>query len=150
MRPWIVTARVSVMGLLVLALGCGKSIHSTDHAEVTGKVTYNGQPVTGGSISFVSQEEGAFANNGRIDESGNYKINSPVGPVKITIDNRVLRTGIREQAMKGAGPRPGQPDPDPIKGVYVEIPQKYYQVDTTDMTYTVKAGAQTFDIELKD
>ena len=34
---------------LALALGCG----ARDKGEVVGKVVFNGQPVTGGSITFV-------------------------------------------------------------------------------------------------
>jgi hypothetical protein len=119
--------------------------------EVTGKVLYKNHPVTGGEVQFVAVD-GGFAANGIIDEKGNYKIDAPVGDVKITVNNRMLvqRTGRNpDAARKGAG-RPDAGEPTPVKGVYVEIPNKYYEVDRSPLTYTVKNEAQTHDIELKD
>jgi hypothetical protein len=128
----------------------GEATPSEEYVEVKGRVTYNGNPVTGGVIDFVSADEGAFIFQGRIEEYGNYTVRCPVEPVKITIENRMLRPGAREQVIRVASPRPGQRPPDPFKGVYVEIPHKYYESDTTDLTYMVKKGPQTHDIELRD
>jgi hypothetical protein len=82
--------------VLLLTTGCGGSKRSVEHVNVTGKVTYNGKPVTGGQIMFVSKD--GFASTGRIDENGNYTINAPLGEVKITVDNSstvtVLAVGL--------------------------------------------------------
>ncbi|HZV04841.1 MAG TPA: hypothetical protein VE999_07140 [Gemmataceae bacterium] len=135
--------------LLVLTMGCGKGVrHSAEHGEVSGDVTYKGKPVTGGAITFVADD--GFTSNDRIDETGHYTIKPPVGPVKITIDNRMLTQRANPNAMKGAGPRPGGSDPNPIKGKYVRIPDKYYKTTDTPLTYTVKKGSQTYNIELTD
>jgi hypothetical protein len=136
--------------LLVLAAGCRPS-RTVEHVEVTGRVLYNGQPLPGGRVAFVTVV-GAFASNGNIDEQGNYKIQAPVGDVTISVDNRMLRgqpLGKSEGMKKGAG-RPEQPDPDPVKGTYKQIPSKYYTPDTSGLTYTVTSGPQKHDIELKD
>jgi hypothetical protein len=119
--------------------------------EVTGRVLYKNKPLTGGQVQFVAVE-GGFGSNGIIDEKGNYKINAPVGDVKITVDNRMLSLRIganHPAAMRGAG-RPDAGEPTPVKGTYVQIPFKYYEMDKTDLTYTVTNGPQTYDIELKD
>jgi len=135
--------------LLVFAVGCqtGKP-KSAQYVDVTGKVTYQGKPVTGGQVSFFNDQ--GFNNNGVIDENGNYKISSPVGNVKIMVDNRMLRQGQREAAKMGAGPRPGGEQPNPIKGKFMRLPEKYSAPDKTDLTYTVSNGPQTHDIELTD
>jgi hypothetical protein len=137
-------------------MGCGAGRHSTEHVEVTGQVTYKGQPVTGGEITFVAVE-GGFASTGIIDKDGNYKVSAPVGDVKISIDNMMLtKQGLgqgttHEKAMKGAGkPRPDAPESRIPEGKYVQIPGKYYKTESSGLTYTVKKGAPPFNIELKD
>ena len=136
--------------LLLAAAGCGFSRHSVSHVEVSGRVLYKSQPVLGGEVQFVTVE-GAFASTGVIDEKGNYKINAPVGDVRISVDNRMLSrqsgSANHPAGMRGAG-RPGAPDPTPIKGTYLQIPDKYYSADRSGLTYTVTSEPQTHDIEL--
>lgn len=138
------------VSLLGSSLGCsGGSRRSAQHTEVSGTVTYNGKPVTGGQIKFVGDDWAAI--EGVIDETGHYTINAPVGTVKITVDNRMVQAGaIREQASQGAGPRPGGPPPKPIKGKYVQIPEKYYDPARCGLSYTVQKGPQTHDVVLTD
>jgi hypothetical protein len=119
--------------------------------DVTGRVLYKNKPVLGGQVQFAAVD-GGFSSNGIIDPNGNYKITAPVGDVKITVDNRMLggRGAMsREAARHGAG-RPDAGAPTPVKGTYMEIPHRYYLIDTTDLTYTVTDGPQSHDIELKD
>jgi hypothetical protein len=130
-----------------LVAGCSKTRRAPEHAEVSGKVVYHNKPVTGGQVSFVAAD--GFASVGIIDEKGNYTISAPVGDVRIGIDNRGVGSKLREAAAKGAG-RPDAEAPKPIKGVYREIPAKFYTPDTSELKYTVKSGAQTHDIELTD
>jgi hypothetical protein len=119
------------------------------HTEVSGSVTYKGKPLTGGKVTFLGDDWASI--DGVIDEQGHYTINAPVGNVKIGVDNRMVKLGaIRPEASKGAGPRPGSPPPDPIKGKYIEIPDKYYDPATSGLTFTVKSGTQTYDITLTD
>lgn len=64
--------------------------------------------------------------------------------------------------IKGGGPPPGADVPEGYKASnpaeaqnaanakkYVEIPAKYKDASSTDLTYTVTGGEQTFNIELK-
>lgn len=137
-------------GLLVLAAGCNTK-RQVEHVPVTGRVLYNGEPLLGGRLQFVTVQ-GAFASSGKIDEKGNYKIEAPVGDVMISVDNRMLQgeTASHMDVMKKGAGRPGQADPEPLKGTYKQIPDKYYTPDTSGLTYTVKPGPgpQTHDIEL--
>jgi hypothetical protein len=140
------------LGLLLPAAGCKKTPHAADHVDVSGQVLYNGKPVTGGQVTFVTVE-GAFASTGSIDEKGNYTIKAPVGEVKIAVDTEMLNPSNRgakmEAARKGAG-RPDAGDPNPPKGTYVKIPQKYRTADSSELSYTVTRGSQTHNIELTD
>jgi hypothetical protein len=142
-----------VLCLLLLAPGCGGRRRSVDHADVSGKVTYNGKPVTGGEITFVTAE--GFASTGIIDPEGNYTIKAPVGPVKVSVNNQMIVTAaaggkVLAKQKGGSAARPGAPEATPIKGKFMPLPPKYLKMDTTDLTYTVTSGSQTKDFDLKD
>jgi hypothetical protein len=132
----------------VLAVGCTRR-SSVEHVEISGQVLYQGKPLPGGRLNFVTAE-GGFASSGNIDEKGNYTISAPTGSVMISVDNRMLNPQSRapkEAPRKGAG-RPDAGDPNPVKGTYKQIPSKYYAPDTSGLTYTVTKGETTHNIEL--
>jgi hypothetical protein len=137
--------------LLVLAAGCGHHARSTDFAPVSGKVLYKGKPLPGGRITFVTVKDG-FATSANIHEDGQYKLDSPVGEVQISVDNSMLlhqrgqptRPPQSEEMMKRSGG-----ELDPIKGHYVQIPTKYTRADMSGLTYKVERGEQTHDITLE-
>jgi hypothetical protein len=141
------------LGLLVLAAGCTKRRKDAEYSEVSGRVLYKNQPLPGGRVTFITTDGFTGATN--IDEKGNYKINAPVGPVKIAVDNAMLLRG-GGVGRRGGGPpakMPGLKRPDSEQahaptGRHVNIPDKYADPDASGLTYTVVAGAQTFDIKL--
>src|SRR5947209_7629005 len=98
MPPWFLRPRMArlaglgflSLGLLILAAGCGGPKKSVDMTEVSGKVLFQDQPLPGGRITFISKEASGFVGSGNIDENGNYKIQAPVGEVKVTVDNQML------------------------------------------------------------
>jgi hypothetical protein len=149
--------------------GCGGS-----SGDVKGKVTYKGKELKGGGVSFVSTSGGP-SQAGVIGEDGTYSIpNLQTGTYKVCVDTRNLRPPAKSRPM---GPRPvakkesagstpaetsGAPEgytPSTMSMAdaaiaanakrYTEIPEKYAEPEQTDITYTVKGGDQTFDIELK-
>jgi len=140
------------VGLLGLATGCPKP-KSIEMAQVSGKVLFRGQPLPGGRVTFVSQAGQAFTSGGNIDENGNYKVEAPVGDVKVSVDNRMLEAsaGRRGQGPPAAKPglkRPGSEEPKTIQGQYIEIPKKYYSADESGLTYKITKGSQTIEIRL--
>jgi hypothetical protein len=145
-----------LLGLMALIAGCGgTNPHSVDHAEVTGKVVFQGKPVTGGQVTFVTVK-GGFAASGHIEENGNYKVDAPIGEVIITVNNTMLQSRQGGAKKGGGGPPKDIPHPKqsvaeepPIKGQWMQIPSQYAESTTSDLRYTVTSGAQTHDIELK-
>jgi hypothetical protein len=142
--------------------GCSRPI-----GTVAGKVSYKGKPLKGGSVSLLSTEgEPSYA--GEIGEDGTYTIqNARGGNYKVCVATAYLKGN-----PAGSGPTiPGSKkaitgkasDPDiPASGSnpraaqeahnikrYVQIPDSYTKQDTTDLSYTVVGGNQTYDIELK-
>ncbi len=77
------------LGLLALMSGCGQNIHSVEHTEVSGKVLFQGKPLSGGRVNFITVQ-GAFASSGKIDENGQYQLKAPVGDVRISVMNQKL------------------------------------------------------------
>jgi hypothetical protein len=113
---------------------------------------YQGAPLQGGRLTFVTTK-GALTAAGDIDETGQYKINAPLGEVKIGVDNRMINKQVQANlplaAKKGAG-NPAAAAPTELKGVYKMIPPKYYVPDTSGLTYTVTKDEKTYDIVLTD
>jgi len=145
--------------------GCGGGAPAT----ISGKVLYKGAPVTGGNVTFVSTE-GKMSKSASINEDGTYQIaDLPSGTFKICVETESFRPQVARTMSKAPGTggmppaysappgaseatgyRPPVPkDPKELASRFVQIPSQYAKTETTDLTYTVKGGAQTHDIELK-
>lgn len=137
------------LGFLALAVFCGSCKSSkVETAEVSGKVMFKGKGLPGGRVTFVA-DQGGVAAGGNIGEDGTYNITSaPVGPVHITVDNRMLDAS-RRAGGKPMLKRPGAEEPDVPKGHHVAIDQKYYTADKSPLTYTVTPGSQTHEVTLE-
>ena len=146
------------LGLLTLTAGCGRNPRSVEHADVSGKVSFQGKPLPGGRIAFVTVK-GGFPSSATINEDGTYKISAPIGDVQIGVDNGMLRPmGGGKGPGKGGGPPKGMSHPkppganeakeEPVKGRFVNIPSEYADPGRSGLTFTVKPGSQTHDIEL--
>ena len=164
---WGFRFRISYFGflfvlLLVFAAGCG------GRGTVSGQVLYKGKPVPGGWVTFRPVDGSANTVNARIDQNGHYEATLPTGEVKIAVDNRDLQPVPAEDGSGPALPpmfklpaglKPGPKTPpaavpsesasEKLPGDYVPIPEEYYTVESSHLTYTVKRGPQTHDIELK-
>jgi len=128
---------------LILTTGCGGG-KSGSGTTVTGKVTLEGQPVNG-IVHFVhATAPEATAPSG---PDGYTMINPPLGQVK------VLVKAMPGAAAPGAATPKGSPELPSMAGTStaqgVAPPAKYGHPGTSDITYEVKAGKQTFDIPLK-
>lgn len=145
--------RLPALTLFVTALavaGCGKS-----KATVSGKVTYQNKPVKGGNISFVSSK-GAVS--GEINEDGTYTVDGvPTGEARISVDTESINPQIVGGGQQNTAPKGvtvpsdyqagGGTKVDPKR--YVKIPEKYADPDTSDLTFKVGSGSNTYDIDLK-
>jgi hypothetical protein len=140
------------LGLLLVvgATGCGTSVGS-----VSGKVTFKGEPVGGGIVTF--HLPGKPAKTAPIGPDGSYSIDDvPIGELKIAVDTSTAKPA--EPPPEGTVPQNMPPEARksavyggkrPEGGKYVEIPANYSDTNTSGLTYTVKTGSQTHKIELK-
>jgi hypothetical protein len=127
--------------LLALA-GCGGPRHT--FAEVEGKVTLRGKPLSGVIVTFYPDDEGInqlpYA-RGTTDQTGTYRLTAVNGqPGALVGKNRVVvNWPLPERRDDGKRPPPQGPP----------IPNAYTVVTDTPFLFEVKAGPrQTIDLEL--
>lgn len=147
---------------LGLTLGCGKkSKDNPDNKDgggegvdpkpaqaevgVSGKIDFKGTKVAG-MVIFVAAD-GTELPPSPINEAGTYYVDAPPpGSYKVV---------VRSLTLPGGGVAPLATSPDSVKlpggggAQAVPPPRKYTDVKTTDLTFEVKGGEQTFDIALK-
>ena len=166
-----VRAACLVAGLALAAAGCGPS-----SGQLTGKVTYQGNALKGGTVTLIPADSGPTFST-KIEEDGTYKFEQrvPTGKYKVCVETESLRPArtsqgpsyagrpgggadrskIKNQPPKGAELPEGYRPADPFGGGaaeaakrYVPIPDKYANPGETPLTVDVKGGAQAHDIPL--
>lgn len=129
-----------VLGLALL-VGCGDS-NSKSVGNVSGKVTFNGQPVTGGTLAFVpvggadAKGEPGKAGGAEVGADGTYKV-STYGEYDGAV---VGKHTISYTAPTITDPNATPNDPPKISPFQGLVP-KTKEVE-------VKSGSNTIDIEL--
>lgn len=123
--------------------GCGSN-------SVSGKVTYNGKPLVGGTVTFFTADQ--QVKSSVIGADGTYAIDKlATGPAKITVSPPVppprMPTGMRMDPKKMGAPAGEGPRTTNVKPV--SLPAKYTDPAKTELTYTVTSGKQEHDIDLK-
>jgi hypothetical protein len=125
--------------LVVLAvIGCeNKTV-----GEITGTVTYQGQPLPTGTVSFWDSNNQCLASAPLFEGKYTAPVKVPVGAVKITVTTPGNSSGSRRTNMVRKNKR-GE------KISVIPIPAKYGNAEQSGLTYTVKPGANTYNIELQ-
>jgi hypothetical protein len=148
---------------LTLVAGCSDDGFGRQRYSVQGTVTYKGEKLAKGQISFIPVPEahGGHAASGQI-ENGYYSLSTLTpgdgalpGKYKVTV---VAKDSDREKVRSAAqakGMPPGAALPQPLiakanKEARSMIPTKYNLPTTTDLTADVEARSNTKDFELKD
>ncbi|RLS28778.1 MAG: hypothetical protein DWH79_12810 [Planctomycetota bacterium] len=154
--------------ILVAISGCaGQS--GPPSGTVTGSVKVDGQPLTGGSITFHATAADAKikVSGGVIAADGKYSVpDAPVGVCKVTVTTGLITGDKVAAAPMGPGadvmkkmlaPPAGMPamgsgagGPGFIGGTKpVPIDASFTSQGTTPLSATVKRGANTFDFDVK-
>src|SRR5262249_19637586 len=119
---------------------------------VTGRVTYQGKPVTKGTVSFYSTEPSRPNATGQLDSNGSYKLQThepgdgaQLGDYDVTIysrDDATFNIGGQNIVPQFIPKTPAKPKRS--------TPAKYEDPKTSGLRKTVKSGSNTFDFELTD
>jgi hypothetical protein len=147
-RASIVAALVAVLSLA----GCGGKKEEGNGRPVTGKITYNGQPIAEATVTFVGDFNSAFA---QTDAEGNFKLKTalgdkvPLGDYQVTvIKTETLPTPPPVPPEEYKPPDPNAPPPPEPKDL---LPPKYKQPDSSQLTASVtESGENHFEFDLKD
>jgi hypothetical protein len=132
---------------LTLAVSAGCS-NPNAPASLSGKVTYNGAPVTGGTITFAPTKEGG-AFNRPIEQDGSYTMpDMAAGDYTVAIETESINPdkpkksyGPPGQAGAAAGSTPPG-NAMSVTGKYVKIDPKFADAKTSGLTYTVAGGGK--------
>jgi hypothetical protein len=137
--PLFLTAALAT---LVLA-GCGGK------GTVSGQVRYNGQPLPSGDVAFLSEAGDKPVLHAMIQD-GQYSVSGlPAGPAQITVTTTAPAAPVKlPPGVKQVEPAGGAPAETPAPGKYVHIPPRYGRPDQSGLSYPVKRGSQTYDIDL--
>ena len=131
---------LSVVGTASLVAGCG-SRHG-DLGMVSGRVTFQGEPVSQAVVVFSSAETGVHI-QAEVDQDGRYEMHGiaaqgmPPGTYHVAVEPPPVDLPV--------GPIP--------KGFqmpkYPKIPAKYRSVDTSRLEYQIRSGDNQFDIVMQ-
>ena len=130
-------ARLLPLSMILLAAGCTPPLES----QVSGTVTLDGSPMQAGNVIFHPAGTGVPA-YGTIQPDGTYSVKTGQGegmqPGEYVV---VVKATEKLAPSEEAGAVEVLPK--------LLTPQKYATKDTTPLKYTVEAGEQTIDLELK-
>jgi hypothetical protein len=129
------TMRVARAGWLALAMaaaGCGGKAST---GSVAGTVTYNGGPVSSGSLNLISSTGAAAL--AKIGDGGAFKVDGALAP------------GEYKAYVTPPVPEPLPPGTKASAPKKFEVPTKYQDPTTSGTTVTVAPGANDLKVEFK-
>jgi hypothetical protein len=124
--------------LLTLAAGCG------GRGDVSGKVTYQGKTLVWGTVQFEGSD-GALV-QGNIHPDGTYLVRGvATGQAKVAVSS--INPSSSDFQPRVAPGQHAPPRPE-VKG-WFPIPGKYDTPYQSGLTYLIKSGSNTIDIQLE-
>lgn len=134
-----------VLLLCAVCLGCGGE--AKDAYRVTGTVSFRGQPLPGGYVTFVSDTVAPV--RCVIDEQGNYTAMVPAGSSQVAI--LVALPGGQDTAASATQAPDGQLQVAPeTRASGPKIPAKYENHRTSGLQFDVQPSEENhFDIPLE-
>ena len=127
------------MLLLQTTIGCGQK---TETGTITGKVSFQDEPIASGMIAFIGQNGKVASGN---IANGAYTVSDvEVGP-KATVT--VKSHPPSPMMQPPTGQMEGRPTYPP--GKFVRIPSRYGDSKRSGLTFEVVDGTQTADFDLQ-
>lgn len=150
------------IALLTFLVGCGGSVDgfSGSRGTVAGTVTFDGNPVPPGStVMFQSKAGNTYIASGIVKEAGKYElvyqgekslpaisylvqISPPLPTTKPDVVDPKAVTAITAADVKKKV--------QDFKNVKHPFPVKYHSINTSNLTFDVKAGSNTADFKLQN
>ena len=125
------SAVLLALGAALLLAGCGTGggVESS-RTPVAGAVTFDGQPLRGGSITLTSTSDPNLRITAMLQAGGKFQVaDAPKGPVQVTVETETLRFGAPPEQ-------------------YVKIPAHYARPETSNLTATIEPEGPPLVFEL--
>jgi hypothetical protein len=135
-RKYATTLLIAAVFLFVTITGCDSGPAA---GEVRGKVTFKGQPVKEGMVTFLNTTEGG-AFEGQIKSDGTYAVPNPVAVGEYVVE---IKPPVVIQDTD-----PGKSPPAPVEKPMKDIPKKYRMQGTTPLKASVKAGPNELNFDM--
>lgn len=134
---------------LLAAVGCGGNKMAP--VKLSGKLTYKGQAIPAGVMTFHTAEGTGY--DGLINTDGTYTATDlPAGEYTMTVETETIAKKINES--KDAKRRENMMQKPPGGAAetpkYVKIPAKYGDIKTSPFKFSLSAGKSTKDFDLTD
>lgn len=146
MIPRMYLIALAFMMVAVIGCGGGSSEPLVDVVAVSGKVTLNGEPLSGAGITFIPQGAGTGRPcYGATGDDGAYVLKTqdgregcPVGKCKVIISKYAMEDGT-----------PVGDDPEAGALGMEHLPPQYSSAEKTKLSADVPAGGKSFDFDLE-
>ncbi len=141
-RTMILQQCLILVALIVCLSGCN---NTSDLGQITGTVTMNEKPITGGTILFEDRKRGISV-RANLDKDGQYHLRThdsdglPPGAYQIAISS--TRIGSGESPFVGGKEERAAPAP------FSDIPPKYQKVATSGLVAEIEKGENVKDFAL--
>jgi hypothetical protein len=127
---------------MVLANGCTGGTKAPT-GTIKGKLTYKGSPVPNGTV--VQFSGGRGGGNGTVTADGTFTVQGiEVGKYQVSVAPPPAFPSDPRAAMEASLKA------TPAGGETKAVPEKYLRPETSGETFEVKAGANTFSLDMKD
>lgn len=131
--------KLSASFLICLScLGCGKQ----NDAAVDGAVSYAGNPLTSGAVTFHPTTPGPPLAIGELQGDGKFTLR--------TGEVAGLQPGEYRVTVVATGPMPEATPADPMPLPKLLVPARYGDVETSGLKYTITRGTNKIDIVLDE
>jgi len=157
-NPRLWTGGLLACLMALVAGGCGPDYKS--RGVVKGKVSMGKKPLPSGTVMFYGKD--GITATAHINPDGTYELaDAPLGECKVTVTVQRLPPDptvagrLKGKGMKmPEGPRdpnkesPELPSAPQVPKEVRPIDTKYSSTETSGLSFTVKKGEQTYDIDL--
>ena len=129
-----------IRGFACLLLACaiaGCDADKQARYKVAGKVSYQGQPVEEGEITFEDPAAGQV-NSSPLGPGGSYALELPAGDYRVSVAPPLVE-------VKSTADTP----PDMVEKKVNNIPKKYRTQEKSGLSAQVAKDKRTFDLDLK-
>lgn len=139
-------------GLSVSLAGCGggSELPEGETGTVSGQVTFQGNPAPEGSVVAFIRDDGLLA-TGVVDSSGNYQLNLRdgsdivVGKYRVSVSPPAVTETMDQDEIMKRGQEGTLQEATEVK----EVPMAYRSPESSPLSFEVKAGSNTYDIDMK-